>query len=379
MAARPGRTAVRIAWGLVAALEAWALLWTGSHGAVLALAAALGLIALTRRPARLRAALVVAAAAAVVLLAVIVVARGGILLDPSDPRGPVGQRLGVWRSAAAMVGDHPLFGVGGGGFGIAFPPLRIAGIDETRFVHNSYLQLVAEYGVWVIVPVVLFLVGFLHRLRRREAGSAREMFVTIGCSAFLIHNLVDFGLYLPATAVPFFAMLGILYRAPATRPGGSAGRGAAWLPGLLLPAAATAAWILAGLWFASDREIDRAVLASRQGDTGEAIRRLERSIAAYRWRPQGWGFLAEVLYATASPDRAELERARQAALRAVELDPYMPFRHHLAGRIAYSMGDDSAAYVSLLRAARLYPLKEEYRESLRVVEARIDRRGAPDP
>jgi putative inorganic carbon (HCO3(-)) transporter len=374
---RSGRWPARIAWGVVAMLQIWALFLTRSHGAFLALATALGLVALLHLPRRLRLGLGGAAVAVFILLAAVVVARGGILLDPADPRGPIGQRYGVWQSAAAMVWDHPLFGVGGGGFEVAFPQHRVAGIDETRYAHNSYLQLVAEYGLWVVVPLALFLVDLIRRLRRPGSGDTGRIFIAAGCGAFLIHNLVDFSLYLPAAAVPFILMLGMLYRRTPDRkpepPPAAAIRAVSWWP----VAVAIGFWVVAGLWYLSDREIVLAQSAADRGDREATVRRLDRSIAFYPWRPRGWGLLAEVQYAAAGNDREMLERARQTALGAVDLDPFTPFRHHLAGLIAFSLGDDSAAYVSLRRAARLYPLKEEYRESLRVVEARIGGRNDP--
>ena len=133
------------------------------------------------------------------------------------------------------------------------------------------------------------------------------------------------------------------------------------------------AWTLSGLLWRSDRHM-AAAAALTGNDPVAAVRQLERAVALYRWRPEGWGYLAEVRSAAAGSDPAGWEQARGEALRAVELDSYTPFRHFLAGRIAFALGDDGAALISLRRAVRLYPIKKEYLDGLVAVEERLDAR-----
>lgn len=367
----------RIGWGAIAGLQAWALFQTQSHGAVLSLLFSLVLVALFGAPRRWRMTILGGALLTGLILSAVVIARGGILLDPS---GPVGQRWGVWKSAWNMILAHPWFGVGAGGFGIAFPQYRIEGINETQFVHNSFLQLVTEYGVWILVPLFLILAKslplFLNPGRGRP-GMGRELFLGVGCLAYLIHNLVDFSFFLPETAVPFLVVSGVLSLAPGRPEEREVQSGRRGPAGLLLVVAAAGFWIFSGSLFLSDFFLHKGKRSFQEGDGEAAIQSLDRAIALHPGRPGVWGVRASVAYQMAGADPDALARALEFATRAQELDPFTPFRHAMIGRISYSLGDDSAAYLSLRRASRLYPLQVDYRRQLAEVEKRIG--TSPEP
>ncbi|MRD49770.1 O-antigen ligase family protein [Caenimonas koreensis] len=78
-------------------------------------------------------------------------------ISPDDPS--LGVRMTMWRATLDMIAVHPIAGVGAGAWENEVPLYQAKGsqLETDYYVHNEYLQLVAEYGVvgW------LFLLGLL--------------------------------------------------------------------------------------------------------------------------------------------------------------------------------------------------------------------------
>jgi O-antigen ligase len=133
-------------------------------------------------------------------------------------------RLWMWQSAWGMWREHPWIGVGPGHFDYRFPKyrVRLAQYRPGR-AHNDYLNLMADWGV-VGAGIALATLGLLGahavvgwRRVRREGGdfassqSDRAGYV-LGASGGLLfaalHSLVEFNLYVPATAGVAAALAG---------------------------------------------------------------------------------------------------------------------------------------------------------------------------
>lgn len=125
-------------------------------------------------------------------------------------------RLSIWKSALTMIRDHPLTGTGWGTFRSVYPAYRrdylFYGVD---FAHNDYLQIAAGMGLpglgWFLFFVVML---FRHSFQVLRHGTpkfwARVMpGILAGLFSILTHELVDFGLMLPANAMVFFSLAGI--------------------------------------------------------------------------------------------------------------------------------------------------------------------------
>jgi len=234
----------------LALIQGVALALTFSHGAVLALAVAGLLVASRSRSARLRRGALVAACGALLLLLVVVWARGERLQGDLNPAT---ERLENWRVAAVMIADQPLTGVGWGSFGAAYSQYHRPGTNQTRYAHNTYLQVVAEAGVTTVPFLLLLLAGAWRRLAAGQ-GRAVDAWLWLGVAAVLAHNAVDFTLLLPSVGVPCCLLAGTLCAAPDGR---RAGRAAALGLALLLAA---------GLPQALGREMAERALARLAGD-----------------------------------------------------------------------------------------------------------------
>lgn len=126
-----------------------------------------------------------------------------------------GGRWAVWRKTTEIVRDFPLVGTGAGTFQYTFPRYRDA--TTTAFydyTHNDYLQVASESGV---AGGLLLLLGVasLARIWRRSAGFASESTILLSACGFALlavalHEVVDFGLQIPANLLALTVLAGCL-------------------------------------------------------------------------------------------------------------------------------------------------------------------------
>jgi len=126
-----------------------------------------------------------------------------------------GGRWAVWRETAEIARDYPLLGTGVGTFQYVFPRYREATTTAYYdYTHNDYLQVVSESGV---AGGILLLLGVasLARLWRRSVGFPGEGAVILSACGFALlavalHEVVDFGLQIPANLVALTFLAGCL-------------------------------------------------------------------------------------------------------------------------------------------------------------------------
>jgi O-antigen ligase len=136
-------------------------------------------------------------------------------ITPGDPS--LSLRLVMWKATGRMIAAHPIAGVGAGAWENEIPLYQADGAQlETDFyVHNEYLQLVAEYGLvgW------LFLAGLavclLDAARRTftqadaDEGAWRAVLLCSLLSLLIVSN-VGFAWRLAATGAIFALCMGAL-------------------------------------------------------------------------------------------------------------------------------------------------------------------------
>ena len=134
-------------------------------------------------------------------------------------------RPAIWRATWELIKDHPIAGVGFGGYGIAITRYHAASGEMTpQEAHNDYLELLASGGVigvaiglWFALALVKTARRKLNELRSDKAGASSASFeraVTLGALAGIltvaIHSLVDFGLHITINAVVFTVLVAIV-------------------------------------------------------------------------------------------------------------------------------------------------------------------------
>lgn len=191
--------------GATAAVCAVALGLTGSRGAWLAVLAGVAVAAggaLRARGDRNSAGRVAAIVAVVLLLVGVSASLAGEetagKLDPTAlASGSAASRMQIWRGAAAMAADRPVFGYGPGRFLYGFPlhqPFQHARIEavDTRpdQAHSWPLQLMAEGGLPAAAMGVAIFATALYAgasgVRRRDATA---LVATAGLAAYGVQAL----------------------------------------------------------------------------------------------------------------------------------------------------------------------------------------------
>src|SRR5215213_9257294 len=183
------------------------------------------------RPARRRRLLVSLAARAVlvasllVLAAVAVVRVGGErvvsnLSTVGEELGPGDattrwntRRVDIWRATVEMIKDHPLVGVGFGGYWTAVTEYHDAsGAYTPQQAHNDYLEILAGGG---LIGCAIFLwLAVVVMGRARNALLRGDSFRRAACLGALtglfgvaVHSLFDFGLHLTINSALFVALV----------------------------------------------------------------------------------------------------------------------------------------------------------------------------
>jgi tetratricopeptide (TPR) repeat protein len=139
-------------------------------------------------------------------------------ISPGDES--LGIRMVMWKATLNMIAHRPLSGVGAGAWENDIPLYQAQGsqLETDYYVHNEFLQLVAEYGVvgWVFL---LLLAAYLLDATRRtllpdssEAADEapwRAALLTSLLALFVVSN-VGFAWRMAATGALFAVCLGAL-------------------------------------------------------------------------------------------------------------------------------------------------------------------------
>jgi O-antigen ligase len=136
-------------------------------------------------------------------------------------------RYALWHPALRMTGDHPLWGAGPAHFDVLFPAYRPEIVQaDPDWVHNDYLNTLADYGIAGGVLVLATMVLLAWGLRRTwsairtgnstlggKPGSNKFAFLlgsSIGLVAILCHSVVDFNMHIPANAILAVSLMALL-------------------------------------------------------------------------------------------------------------------------------------------------------------------------
>jgi hypothetical protein len=138
-----------------------------------------------------------------------------------DARGP--GRLAAWSDTVRIIRDFPLAGSGLNTYGTAMLVYQTRSADDLHFreAHNDYLQLIAEGGLLVGVPLLLAGLALAREIRARfEVRRDDEVTYWIrvgavtGLVAIAIQETVDFSLQMPGNAVLFGVLAAIAAHDP---------------------------------------------------------------------------------------------------------------------------------------------------------------------
>jgi O-antigen ligase len=110
-------------------------------------------------------------------------------------------RYRYWRVAVESWADHPLLGLGSGGFLVEWRKQRER-VDESADAHSLYVETAAELGLVGFGALLLFLGGVgaaAVRLYRRDPAAATGL--AAGLAAWAIHSGLDWNWEMPAVTL----------------------------------------------------------------------------------------------------------------------------------------------------------------------------------
>jgi putative inorganic carbon (hco3(-)) transporter len=212
-----------------------AIVMTYSRGGALTLAAVLGVIVL-RSKQRLAMVLVfvVLAAPGVILVGDTYTSRLKTISNPEYEASSY-SRIALAKASLQMWKDYPIFGVGFGGGNCALIVGRYTDAKEKAVLHNTYLQILVDSGIFALLMYVAILFGTIvwlglsaRRLRRTDPALARipiaiqtALIAFAVGSTFLSRVNADFTYLLICAAASWYEILRVRARsapAPASVP-----------------------------------------------------------------------------------------------------------------------------------------------------------------
>ncbi len=129
------------------------------------------------------------------------------------PEDSTGLRLTYYKTTAAIVRDHPIAGVGTGGFVPAYrEQIRGTDLPEANNPHNQYLLTAAQLGaLGLFALIAMFAVMWRQavRLDPPERAAARALVLTIAVGSLLNSFLIDH-----TEGMLFAWMAGVLFATP---------------------------------------------------------------------------------------------------------------------------------------------------------------------
>jgi O-antigen ligase len=203
-----------------------ALVLSGSRSGLISIVAAiavLGYCAARGRHGRVRRVL-----PALYLLLFVIAAVGWVGIDRtivrfSGARQELAERAAAWLDTWRIARDFPVAGVGFGGYGLAMLVYQTSGRHSIYAqAHNDYLQILADGGALVAVPVAaamaLVVAGIRHRFRRDDPPAAYWLRAgaTAGLAGIAVQSTLDFSLQMPGNAMMFAVLLAIALHRPST-------------------------------------------------------------------------------------------------------------------------------------------------------------------
>lgn len=125
-------------------------------------------------------------------------------------------RILWWWGTLRMVYERPLIGVGLGGFETAYAKYKLTGLNPS-YAYNYFLQLAADMGVIGLGAFLWLLFAVWKRIKFLCKGFkffSFEVGAFGSLVAILSNNLIDYNLSIPANAILFWVLLGLLIGGP---------------------------------------------------------------------------------------------------------------------------------------------------------------------
>ena len=137
-------------------------------------------------------------------------------LTQQDPIHTLTSRIRCWQGAADQIKDNVMIGTGPDSFAVESPAYQLPGYAVLfRYAHNDYLHFISETGV-LFIPILIFTLFCFFRsgFQKLKSHSRQKRGFALGAMAGVfathIHSFSDFNLNIPANALLFTILAGIV-------------------------------------------------------------------------------------------------------------------------------------------------------------------------
>lgn len=293
-------------------------------------------------------------------------------------------RLDYWKAAWQMIQERPFFGFGPGTFGSVYPYFKIKGSEETQMAHNSFLQIWAELGLFGFLSFLCFWIYFIiFGYQAIKTAEKKLRFMQLGLYVsviiFLLHNLVDFDLYLDQISTIVFTIIGIFFlfdneKTPFLRKKIMLSSEKKII--VLLFSSVLYIFLIAYLGCAilAENYDQKAKTAFSCKDFNKATTLLKKAVLLNNLS-SSYRFHQAVVFETLTFNPLKIEGAKDYYFseaisfykQASQLNPYLPYYHFRLGQLLFLSQNTNyfkEAEFELKKASALYPTNPFYHEQL---------------
>ncbi len=129
------------------------------------------------------------------------------LMNLDNPQNSITQRINYWRTAIAVIKDHPILGVGPGNFQEVFLKYKVGLSTNTRYAHNIFLHMWAETGILGFTGIFFFIFSLLQKGFQNN----KQKLIFLAITVFVLHNLIDNSFFIPETGLLWWAIIGLAF------------------------------------------------------------------------------------------------------------------------------------------------------------------------
>ena len=126
------------------------------------------------------------------------------------------RRIEIWKASWQLAKDHPLVGVGFGGYWTGIPKyFRATGESSLQQAHNDYIEILASGGLIGAVLVAWFLAAVVYSASKSRGLDnpfyrASRLGALASLFAVAVHSFVDFGLHTTINSLVFVILIVIV-------------------------------------------------------------------------------------------------------------------------------------------------------------------------